>query len=101
MPTAGRPADLEFTRLATGRDPGLARDILTAANDWLAAQDARECLFLGPPSFIRMAKSMGYNPDPLGPVAGNAEGRFLAFSCAVIERAIAPATKAPETRLVA
>lgn len=77
----------ELTRLATGRDPGLARDILDAANDWLRTQGARKCLFLGPPAFMRMAKSMGYDPRPMGRVAGNSDGRFLAFSCDVVDRA--------------
>jgi acyl homoserine lactone synthase len=80
------PAIWELTRLTVGHNPGLARDILNAANDFLRTQDATTCLFLGPPAFMRMAKSMGYAPEPLGAVTGNKDGRFLAFQCAVIDR---------------
>lgn len=33
---------------------------------------------------MSMSKAMGYKPTPLGKIAGNKSGRFLAFSCDVI-----------------
>ena len=91
----GIPADLcaeepplddkvwELTRLAV-RTPRAGAAILDATNAYLRAQDAETCLFLGPPSFMRMARSMGYDPQPMGQITGNKDGRFLAFSCHVI-----------------
>lgn len=74
----------ELTRLATLRDPAISEAILRASNAYLAGIRARQCLFLGPPAFMRMAKRMGWRPEPLGPVTGNHDGRFLAFSCEVL-----------------
>jgi len=73
----------ELTRLAvrTARAGGA---ILKATNDFLKMEQAQTCLFLGPPSFMRMARSMGYTPRPMGKVTGNGDGRFLAFACGVI-----------------
>ncbi|TCP44122.1 acyl-homoserine-lactone synthase [Rhodovulum marinum] len=72
----------ELTRLAA-MTPGIAADVLTAANAYLAGQNAEECLFLGPTSFMRMARSMGYQPRALGAITGNKDGRFIAFGCGV------------------
>lgn len=92
----GLPADLceaeppvdplvwELTRLTALAEPGIGAAILTTANEFLRSEGARTCLFLGPPGFMRMARSMGYEPKPLGKITGNHDGRFLAFSCAVI-----------------
>lgn len=92
----GLPADLceaeppvdsaiwELTRLTAPAEPGIGAAILTAVNEFLRREGARACLFLGPPAFMRMARSMGYEPKPLGKITGNHDGRFLAFSCAVI-----------------
>ncbi|MGP9803347.1 acyl-homoserine-lactone synthase [Paracoccus sp. NSM] len=73
----------ELTRFAALPVPGLAEQILEAANQHLHAVGASECLFLGPPAFLRMASRLGWTPRPLGDLVGNADGRFLAFSCAV------------------
>ena len=78
------PAVWELTRLATVGDASISRMVLQAANDFLHREGAEECLFLGPAAFIRMAKSLGWNPQPLGPVVGNKDGRFLAFECAIL-----------------
>lgn len=73
----------ELTRFTTLPVDGLAAQILDCANDFLYAVDATQCLFLGPPAFLRMATRLGWKPCPLGEVVGNADGRFLAFSCDV------------------
>lgn len=73
----------ELTRLAVNRTGDVARRILEETNKYLSSQGASECLFLGPPSFMRMAKSMLFQPKPLGKISGNRDGRFLAFSCAI------------------
>ncbi len=74
----------ELTRFASAGENDVARKILYRANDYLVSQNASSCLFLGPPAFLRMAKSMNFQPAPLGPVTGNVDGKFLAFSCEVI-----------------
>lgn len=73
----------ELTRLAV-RSARLGAAILHATNEFLKREHADTCLFLGPPSFMRMARGMGYQPRPLGKVTGNHDGKFLAFSCGVI-----------------
>lgn len=75
----------ELTRFVAAEKPeGLAEAILRQANAFLHERCARSCLFLGPPAFLRMAKRLGWSPEPLGPIVGNDDGRFLAFSCEVI-----------------
>lgn len=74
----------ELTRLVAKKEPGVGEAILAAANRFLFKISARRCLFLGPPAFMRMAKKMGFSPDPLGKIQGNKDGRFLAFGCDVI-----------------
>lgn len=79
------PKSWELTRLVSvNNDAKTAHDILEAANDFIKMEGGERCLFLGPPAFMRMAKSYGYKPEPLGPVVGNQDGRFLAFSCDVV-----------------
>lgn len=77
------PKSWELTRFAALPRPGLAEQILEAANDYLHRIGARECLFLGPPAFLRMASRLGWTPEPLGDVVQNDDGRFLAFACSV------------------
>lgn len=73
----------ELTRLVTTMGNRLvARAVLEAANSFLVREGARRCLFLGPPSFMRMARSMGFSPKAMGPTRGNQDGQFLAFACA-------------------
>lgn len=78
------PKIWELTRLATLREAGVAEAILQATDTFLKTQNAITCLFLGPPAFLRMAKSLGWAPQPLGPIVGNKDGRFLAFHCPVL-----------------
>jgi acyl homoserine lactone synthase len=75
----------ELTRLATLPGADVARDLLHAANHFLVKEGAERCLFLGPPAFLRMAKSMGFVPARLGPTVRNEDGAFLAFSCDVVD----------------
>lgn len=74
----------ELTRFTASGGANVARSILLTANSFLASQSATSCLFLGPPAFLRMAKSMKFDPVPLGPISGNSDGKFLAFSCDII-----------------
>ncbi|MEM7491484.1 MAG: acyl-homoserine-lactone synthase [Pseudomonadota bacterium] len=76
----------ELTRLATLPGTDVAGDILNGANDFLLTEKAKTCLFLGPPGFLRMARSMGYQPVRIGPTVRNDDGAFLAFSCDVVVR---------------
>ena len=79
------PGIWELTRLATVEKPaGIAHALLRSANSYLHKRHATACLFLGPPAFLRMAKRLGWKPEPLGPVVGNSDGRFLAFGCDVL-----------------
>lgn len=74
----------ELTRFISMDGVRIGAEVLTKVNTFLGAQNAKSCLFLGPPAFMRMSKSMGYKPKPLGKIVGNTSGRFLAFSCDVI-----------------
>ena len=74
----------ELTRLASLPNTNVAGLILDRANEFLATKNAATCLFLGPPAFLRMAKTMNYEPRRLGPIVRNDDGAFLAFSCKVI-----------------
>lgn len=74
----------ELTRFIASPASNCAKLILLKSNEFLKDQGAERCLFLGPPAFLRMAKSMNFAPRPLGPVVGNDDGRFLAFECPVV-----------------
>lgn len=77
----------ELTRLVSSHsDPVVAKAILDCANDFIAMNGGNRCLFLGPPAFLRMAKSYGYAPKKMGPICGDESGKFLAFACDVIDR---------------
>lgn len=73
----------ELTRFATARDPEIAQTLIFHINRFLSQRGASHCLFLGPPAFMRMAQRMGWEPQHLGPVTGNEDGRFVAISCRV------------------
>ncbi|MBK4215442.1 hypothetical protein JJJ17_05830 [Paracoccus caeni] len=81
----------ELTRFAALPVPGLAERILETANAYLFTVDATQCLFLGPPAFLRMALKLGWHPEPMGAVVRNDDGRFLAFSCEVLPPDARPA----------
>lgn len=77
----------ELTRLVSNSsDPRVARAVLDVSNDYIRGHGGDQCLFLGPPGFLRMARSYGYNPVKLGKICGDESGRFLAFSCATRDR---------------
>lgn len=79
-------ASWELTRLVSdSASPAATRRVLETANDYIRARGGKQCLFLGGPGFLRMARSYGYAPRALGSVVSNASGRFLAFACAVRE----------------
>ncbi|MDO8986345.1 acyl-homoserine-lactone synthase [Cypionkella sp.] len=74
----------ELTRLVSmDATPITARRVLDAANDHIRKLGGQQCLFLGGPGFLRMARSYGYKPRPLGKIVSNASGRFLAFACPI------------------
>lgn len=81
------PADLyegEPPRTATVWEPTrLSRAILTVTIPFLKDKGADTDLFASLPAFMRMARSMGYDPRPLGRGAGIGDSHFLAF-CGVI-----------------
>lgn len=78
----------ELTRLVSNHaDPKIARTVLDVSNEFIAGEGGKQCLFLGPPAFLRMAKSYGYNPKVLGKITGDKSGRFLAFKCDIIRTA--------------
>ncbi|MEE9427269.1 MAG: acyl-homoserine-lactone synthase [Paracoccaceae bacterium] len=74
----------ELTRFTSAKNQYVGKAILDRTNEFLKSKNAKRCLFLGPPSFMRMARSMGYAPKPLGKIVGNRDGRFLAFGCDVV-----------------
>ena len=79
------PKIWELTRFAVRKDyAGFGTEVLKGCNRFLQQVDADACLMLGPPAFLRMARSMGFSPTPLGPVCGNEDGRFRAFSVDVL-----------------
>ncbi|SMO93763.1 acyl-homoserine-lactone synthase [Paracoccus laeviglucosivorans] len=80
----------ELTRFTVSGEPGVAPEILKRTNAYLHGLQGKACLFLGPPAFMRMAKKLGFMPEPLGPISGNEDGRFLAFKCAVIPPELVP-----------
>lgn len=72
----------ELTRLvSTEADPEVARRVLEIANNFIFDQGGKQCLFLGPPGFLRMAKRYGFVPERLGKICGDDSGKFLAFKC--------------------
>lgn len=74
----------ELTRLVSDNAPQtVVRSVLDAANDHIREQGGRQCLFLGGPGFLRMARNYGYAPKPLGDIVSNPSGRFLAFACPI------------------
>lgn len=69
----------ELTRLAaTGR---AGEQLMLAVNDFLAEQGARQCLAMGSQLVFRVAKKLGFRPEPIGDVQSNESGSFFAFRC--------------------
>lgn len=57
--------------------------VMRAVDKYLATQGATECLALSTPTVMRIARSMGFAPEPLGAMQSNETGRFQAFRCVV------------------
>ena len=74
----------ELTRFVTDGSAMVGQEILMEANKFLEGQGAWSCLFLGHPSFMRLAKKMGLNPEPIGKVIKSEEGTYLSFKCDVL-----------------
>ncbi|NAZ18112.1 hypothetical protein GT020_18980, partial [Glutamicibacter soli] len=66
----------ELTRMIVNGPRALTEHVLEEVNQFLLQQEATSCLFLGSPAFLRMARKLSWPARPLGPVCGNADGRF-------------------------
>ncbi|MCZ0962945.1 acyl-homoserine-lactone synthase [Paracoccus benzoatiresistens] len=73
----------ELTRMVVNGPKAITRKILETANDFLREHHASSILFLGSPAFLRMARSWNWPASCLGPVTGNADGRFQVIECPV------------------
>jgi acyl homoserine lactone synthase len=73
----------ELTRMVVNGSKDITRKILDTANEFLREHDAASILFLGSPAFLRMARSWNWPAACLGPVTGNADGRFQVIECPV------------------
>jgi len=77
----------ELTRLVSNvKEAVVAKAVLDVSNDFIFEQGGQRCLFLGPPGFLRMARSYDYEPTRLGKITGDESGRFLAFECKIRDR---------------
>ncbi len=85
----------ELTRIISNGKLRVAPHVLLKANEYLLSVGAKQCLFLGPPSFMRMAKMMGFSPRPMGNLVSDQHSTFLAFSTDVCQ-----APKMPKARTV-
>lgn len=75
------PCVWELTRLAA--KPEVSKHVMLAVNDFLVTQSATECLALSAPVLFKVAKKMGFDPEPIGAMQSNESGSFLAFRCHV------------------
>ncbi|AUH34593.1 acyl-homoserine-lactone synthase [Paracoccus tegillarcae] len=66
----------ELTRMIVNGPKAVTERMLEEVNLFLLSQGAANCLFLGSPAFLRMARRLSWPARPLGPVCGNADGRF-------------------------
>jgi acyl homoserine lactone synthase len=85
----------ELTRFVSAGGMQVGQKILRTVNEYLSEVGATECLFLGPVSFMRMARMMGFSPKQLGNMVGNEEATFLAFSCEITKQ---PRSKPPANK---
>lgn len=77
----------ELTRLVSNAsDTLVAKAVLDVANDFIFEENGVRCLFLGPPGFLRMARTYGYNTKKMGKITGDSSGKFLAFECEIRNR---------------
>lgn len=82
----------ELTRFVNVGGAGVAALMLRAINDFLYSEAGENCLCLGTPAFLRMARRVGWPVTAAGPLCGNKDGRFLVFNCPVIDPAHLPKT---------
>lgn len=75
----------ELTRFVSIGGAGVAALMLRAINDFLFAVGGSDCLCLGTPAFLRMARRVGWAVEAVGPLCGNVDGRFLVFNCPVMD----------------
>lgn len=76
----------ELTRLASrSTDPSVNRNILAAVFKFLSLMGAKECIALTSPALVRLTKSYGYETTRRGPILGNKDGRFCAFSVKIAD----------------
>lgn len=75
----------EITRMVVNGPREVFALILATSNQFLLTQEATSVLFLGSPAFQRMADAWAWPVKTLGPVVGNADGRFRVFECPVQE----------------
>lgn len=75
------PGIWEMTRFVSRNGEMVGEEIIKAGIGYLVSIKATQCLFLSSPAFMRVGRRMGYKAKALGPIIGNKDGRFLAFSC--------------------
>ncbi|MFN3275386.1 MAG: acyl-homoserine-lactone synthase [Paracoccus sp. (in: a-proteobacteria)] len=73
----------EITRMVVKGPKEVFALILDTSNTYLRTKGASTVLFLGSPAFQRMADTWAWPVKTLGPVVGNADGRFQVFECPV------------------
>lgn len=80
-----RPDVWELSRLVVNEPGRVVGVLLSAINRYLFSQHASDCICLGSPAFMRVAKRIGWKVKAMGPLTGNDDGKFLAFSCKVTD----------------
>lgn len=73
----------ELTRMINNGPQIFLRFVLEAVNGYLRGQNAKECLFLGSPAFLRVARKFEWPVSAMGPVCGNQDGRFMVVAAPV------------------
>ncbi len=73
----------ELTRMIVNGPQELTQRVLEEVNLFLLQEGATSCMFLGSPAFMRMARRLSWPARRMGPVCGNADGRFQVIECPV------------------
>ena len=89
----------ELTRMIVNGPKSLTERMLEEVNLFLLSQGATTCLFLGSPAFLRMARRLDWPARAMGPVCGNADGRFQVIEVPVRPMATAVRPVMAEPRL--
>lgn len=76
----------ELTRVVVS-DPSVTQALFEAGTRFLTDKNVEQCLALGSPAVMRVAKKYGCEPKAIGPLVSNENGSFLAFSCDVVASA--------------